>query len=233
MAIDRKAGYPLRRPYYPVDENADIQAGMVAFLTTVAGVVTATVAASGSVPIGTFWKDAETAFYRTTLETGTFDGNDQVLLRNSPVRGTAYIKVTNSGGGTVYTNGTDYTVNLSNGIVNRVAGGSITAGQAVIVWYTYSITARDMQRFGYGSNYDRIPDDTTGSGKIAIVEGWAHVWTDQYDTRQTYTLNAPLRSNAASLWTTQATTYPVCGRVIGLPTVSNPYLGVAQIPVAQ
>jgi len=209
---------------------------MVAFLSAIGGVTTATIAASGTIPIGTFWKDHETGFFKTTIQQGTFNATtNQLSLNGGNVRGTNFIKVTNATSGVVYVQGTDYTVNLNNGVVTRIlaaAGGTIPAAATIDVWYTYSLTAAQVQLFGVGANYDRSPDDTQGSGKIAVVEGWGHIWTDQFDVTQTYALNDSLRSNAASLWTTATTAFSICGRVIHVPTASNPWLGVNQIPVA-
>lgn len=233
MTINRRAGYAMRRPFWPVDPNASIQAGMVAFLRNIGGVATATVAASGTVPIGTFWKDAETGFFRTTVEQHSFAAAGTFSVNGGNFRGTAFVKITNSTNAITYTQGTDYTINTTSGVVTRVAGGTIVALQTVNVWYTYSITARDIQRFGTGSNYDRAPDDTQGSGKIAVVEGWAHIYTDQFDPTQTYNLNASLYPDANSRWTTNNLgTYSMIGRVIQTPSVASPFLGVNQIPVA-
>lgn len=231
MAIEKKRGYAYRRPFYAVDQNAFWSAGQIAFLATDAsGNTVATTAPSGTVPIGTFWKDHNLTYFRSTVEEGTFDANDQIALMKGNVYSTSFIKVTSHPAGTVYTQGLDYSVSTTNGIVTRLGGGSITAGDTVEIWYGYIILANAINYQG-GTNYDRVPDDTLGSGKIAVVEGWAHIYTDQYDPTQTYTLNATLRSDSASLWTTATTAYPICGRVISVPTADDPWLGVQQTTV--
>ena len=227
--IKKDRGYALRRPFYVVDPNAIINAGMVAFLADSNGTVVATTAASGTVPIGTFWKDHNLSYYKTTLESHTFDSNDEVLLNQGNIRSTSTIKVCDASG-VAYAYGTDYTVNTSNGIVVRDSGGSISSGETVTVWYEYNITASEIMYKG-GVNYDRIPDDTLGSSKISVVEGWSHIYTDQFDVTQTYVLNASLRSNSLSLWTTEVTSYPICGKVILVPTVDFPFLGIQQTTV--
>jgi len=230
MALNKTKGYPFNRPFYKVDTNVQWSAGQVAFLVRSGGENVVTTAASGTVPIGTFWKDHELTYRRSTVESGTFDSNDQIQLKHANVRGTSYIKVTDSSG-TEYTHGTDYTLNTNNGIVGRVGGGSISASESVIIWYEYTIPADEIGYSG-GTNYTQSADDTTGSNRCAIVEGFAHIWTDQYDVTQTYTLSAALRPDANSKWTSATNSYPVCGRVISVPTVSDPWLGVAQIAVA-
>jgi hypothetical protein len=238
--IDKKNGYAYDRPFYPVDTNVQIWAGMVAFLATNAsGVTVATTAASGTVPIGTFWKDNALSYIRSTIESGTFSAAGIITLKKGNVLSTGNIKVTNAAGTTVYTQGVDYTVTLANGVVTRLAGGAIAALATVVVWYSYTLQNAqvywDNVSTGYtaaGQNYDRQPDDTLGSGKIAVAEGDAKIYTDSYDVAQTYTLNAPLYSNTSSLWTSVAGTTSSCGRVIGVPTASYPFLGIQQITVA-
>ena len=238
--LDKKRGYAFDRPFYDVDTNVNIWGGMVAFLTTnAAGFAVATTAASGTVPIGTFWKDSSLSYVRTNIESGTFSVANIVTLSKGNVRGTGFIKVTNSAGTTVYTQGVDYTVSTTNGVVTRLAAGAITALATVLVWYEYNLQQTQVywdnvstQYTAAGQNYDRQPDDTLGSGKITVAEGDAKIYTDQYDVNQTYTLNAPLYSNAASLWTTVAGYTSACGRVLSIPTANDPFLGVQQITVA-
>ena len=238
--LDKKRGYAYDRPFYNVDTNVNIWAGMVAFLATNAsGVTVATTAASGTVPIGTFWKDSALSYIRSTIETGTFSAANTINLSKGNVLGTTFIKVTNAAGTTIYTQGVDYTVATANGVVTRLGGGSIPALGNVVIWYTYTLQTTQVywdnvstQYTAAGQNYDRQPDDTLGSGKITIAEGDAKLYTDQYDVNQTYTSNAPLYSNNLSQWTTVAGYTSVCGRVIKVPTANDPFLGLQQITVA-
>jgi hypothetical protein len=237
--LDKKAGYAYYRPFYNVDTNAQIYAGMVAFLATSGTTTVATVAASGTVPIGTFWKDRANVYVRSTVESTTFSATTGLAtLQKGNVLSTASIKVTDTSGTVVYTQGLDYTVNTVNGLLQNLAGTGIAAGATVIVWYNYSILATQIYwdnvstKWSSGSNYDRQPDDTQGSGKITVAEGDAKIYTDMYDVTQTYTLNHWLRPDANSLWTTAVTGYSICGRVIQVPTTGNPFLGVQQIMVA-
>lgn len=228
-----KRTYAENRVSHTVDPNAQIRSGMVAFLGTYNGVSVATVAASGEMPIGTFWKDHDLSYIRSIVENGTFDANNVLTLSQGNVRSTAKIKVTSSTG-TVYTQGVDYTVNITSGVVTRVGGAGITALATVVIWYEYSILASDISYKG-GTNYDRVPDDTLGGdGLITVVEGWAHIFTDQYDVAQNYTVGASLRADANSLWTTATglTMSSIVGTVLAIPTVSSPWLGVRQLPVA-
>jgi hypothetical protein len=237
--LDKKRGYAYDRPFYPVDTNVNIWAGMVAFLATSGGVTVATTAASGTVPIGTFWKDSALTYVRSTIESGTFSAANTINLSKGNVLGTTFIKVTSATGATVYTQGVDYTVSTANGVVTRLGGGTIPALGTVSIWYNYVLQSTQVywdnvstQWTAAGQNYDRQADDTLGSGKITVAEGDAKLYTDQYDVNQTYTLNAPLYSNNLSQWTTVAGFTNACGRVLSVPTANDPFLGVQQITVA-
>jgi hypothetical protein len=242
--IDKQRGYHSNRPSHVVDTTVDIVAGMLAFLATnAAGVVVATTAASGTVPIGYFWKDRSSSFRRSTIESRAFSTvTGTINLFKGNVFASTSIRVTNVAGTTAYVQGTDYTVAIANGVITRVAGGTIAAGQTVVVWYEYTVTVSNLAHENVstrwstfsGQNYDHGTDDTLGPGQIAVVEGDAKLWTDQYDVTQVYTLNAPLYSNARSLWSVAVSaTYPICGRVISIPTAADPWLGIDQIRVPQ
>lgn len=239
--LDKKRGYAYYRPFYAVDANVNIMAGMVAFLATNAvGVTVATTAASGTVPIGSFWKDRSSGFVRTFVESTTFGATTNILtLLKGNVSATGAIKVQNAAGTVTYTQGTDYAVTLVNGVVTRIGTGAIAAGATVLVTYSYNVTVGQEHwdnvstQWSSGVNYDRQADDTLGSSRITIAEGDAKVYTDQYDTQANYALNNPLYSDAASLWTSNAAAAvtSICGRVISVPTASDPFLGLDQIRV--
>jgi len=235
--LDKKRGYAYTRPFWNVDPNVNIQAGMIAFLTTSGGVVVATTAASGTVPVGTFWKDRSNGFVRSTIENLTFNTNNIVTASKGNFLSTGNVRVANTAGTTVYNQGTDYTVTTANGVITRIVGGSISASQTVMVSYLYTVSSTGVYwdnvstKWSTGWNYDRQPDDTLGSSKITLVTGDAILFTDQYDVNQTYTLNQQLYANAASQWTNQAGTTSSCGRVVQVPTAADPWLGVQQVTV--
>jgi len=235
--LDKKRGYAEHRPFYAVDPNAGVMAGMIAFLTTnAAGVVVATTAslASGGHPIGTFWKDRDASFVRTTVESGTFVAAGTLSLARGNVHSASMIKVTSDTGNVVYTQGLDYSVSLTNGVITNLGVG-IAALATVIVWYAYDVLAGQEHsdlvstQWSTGVNYDRVANDTLGSGEITVVEGDATLYTDQYDVNQTYTLNATLYADTNSLWSTAVGANQPCGYVVSVPTANDPFLGVKQI----
>lgn len=237
--LDKKRGYADYRPFYTVDTNAQINAGMVAFLATnAAGVTVATTAASGTVPIGTFWKDRAAGWLRTNIESRTFNALGIITVSKGNILTTATVKVTNAAGTVTYTQGVDYSVTTANGVITRIGGGAIAALATVVVWYQYTLTGAQIywdnvstRYTATGQNYDRQPDDTLGSGEITIAEGPAHLFTDQYDVTATYTLNHELYSDINSLWTPIAGYTNACGRIIKVPTANDPFLGVQQITI--
>lgn len=239
MSLDKKRGYAYNRPFYAVDTNVNIQSGMVAFLATnAAGVTVATTAASGTVPIGTFWKDRAASYIRNWMDSLTFNANNIITVTKGNIQSTANVRVTNAAGTTTYNQGVDYSVNTVSGVITRIAAGAITAAQTVLVTYRYNVQAGTEEwenastQWSTAQNYDRAANDTLGSARITIVEGDAKLFTDQYDPTRTYTLNAVLRSDAASLWTPAAGISNPCGRVIKVPTANDPFLGLDQIRVA-
>lgn len=238
--LDKKRGYAYDRPFYTVDENVNIQAGMVAFLATnAAGAVIATTAASGSVPIGTFWKDSAVSFVRSTVEVQSFNANGILTVQHANIVSSALGVVTNVAGTVTYVDGVDYSVSLTNGVLTRIPGGAIPALATVIVRYRYTVPSgqehweHGSTQWSTGFNYDRQANDTLGSGKITVAEGDAQLYTDQYVVTDTFTLNAQVKSSAGSLWTLNASAGvgSACGRVVKIPSAADPFLGVAQIRV--
>jgi hypothetical protein len=239
--LDKKRGYAFHRPFYTVDTSVNIQSGMVAFLgTDNAGnpiATTASSAATAMTPIGTFWKDAAVQYVRSWVEEGTFNANDVIFLSKGNIHSASEIKVTNLDGSVTFTQSVNYSATLANGVITRMAG--ISAGATLVIWYTYNVLAgkefweNSATKDSTGSNYDRQANDTLGSGKITVVEGDATLFTDQYDVNQTYILNAELRSDINSKWTTASGggTSSVCGIVRKVPTASDPFLGLAQVRV--
>lgn len=243
--LDKKNGYADHRPFYPVDPNASIQSGMIAFMIEdVNGnpmVTTAANTASGSmVPIGTFWKDASAQYVRTWGENVTFDTNNLATFSKGNFHSLSELRVCNLAQTVDYTQALDFNAVAVNGILTRLGGGSIGALATVTVFATYNVMAgQEWQenvstQWTNGSTMDRLANDTLGSGKITIAEGIATLYTDQYDVTQTYKLGDTLRCNADSKWTNLPAgtgLSSACGRVIKVNTATNPFLGLEQIRV--
>lgn len=81
----------------------------------------------------------------------TFDAQDQIQL---PVGNLSNLSVAPVGGGSAYAAGTDYTVDAINGIITRLASGTIAAGAAVLVSYA---CADIVTAIAGGSPYPTAP----------------------------------------------------------------------------
>lgn len=138
-------------------------------------------------------------------------------------------------GGTVYVGGgTDYTVNLGNGTVTRVALGAIPDGATVYVTFTYALVDADFQfdgRFWQNQDVDRTAFQ---DGRITIITDWARLFTVEWTTGtgvvagSSFALTgatSKLYCSAEGKFTNVAGTDFV-GRVYQLPTATDPYMGV-------
>ena len=152
-------------------------------------------------------------------------------------------RVTNLAGTTTYVKNTDYTINYTNGqiaIVDEGAQGAsgysgysgphggITDGQVVKVSYTYQLSTLELQTVR-GMNYVNSADDTMGSGYITVIQNYAVVYTDQFDTSVAYAPGASLYvagGDKAGLFTTDTSSGVKYGKVLKAPTPDDPFLGV-------
>jgi len=137
------------------------------------------------------------------------------------------VRVTSYDGATVYVEGTDYTVNYVNGQVARIDTGSIPDGATVLVSYRYYATDVELDQL-YGRNWMNTLDDTMHVGKITVIQDFAVVYTDQYDTTVGYTVGGDLYITANGRVTSNnaggsATKVGICVKV---PTVDDPFLGI-------
>ncbi len=134
--------------------------------------------------------------------------------------------VTNAAG-TPWTNAADYVINKTNGTIHRTdPGSSIPSGATVYVTYRYNLTTKDLVYAG--RNYMNLLDDTLGSGKITVIQDYAVLFIDQFDTSKAYAT-----SGATSLLTVDAGKFrPATGsevvvaKVIAVPTASDQLLGI-------
>ena len=205
-----------------VDPNTTFQAGQIASYDANGA---ATLATSATNPVGVFKWDKTSSKYAvsareavTVVAYATAYNFDHANVSSVLVEDLA---------GTDYTEGagSDYTINTTNGTITTTASGttSITAGETVYVTYTYEMTAADKEQAGV--NFFNSNDDTQGSNKITMLQGGWRVYTDQFETDQNYAMNAQLYVSANGKFTSDALTYKV-GRVVSIPTASDPFLGV-------
>ncbi len=228
MAIDKSRSRAPQRPFYAVDPSVSFDAGMVAALVMGSAGPMATLAGAGSagVPLGIFWNGKNTVFNKTEVnEPVSFHtGNVQNLKHADIYNGS--VRVTNVPGTVVFAEGADYIISYINGTITRM--GTIPAGGQCVITYGYIVRQADLQF--YGANYDRIPDDTIGSGKITVIEGWSQLWIDVFETQTAYQLNEVLGHNALGMITNIAP-LSTFAKVISVPSANDPWLGIEQTTV--
>ena len=202
-----------------VDANATFEAGMVAQYASDGEVVVS----DGTNPCGVFkWNKTSQIYGIVAREAVTLTGTTASNLDHANV---SSVKVENSAG-TNYLVTTDYTVSTTNGTVTRVGGGGIASGETVYVTYTYQKTEAEMNRDG--KNFLLNNDDTQGSNRITIIQGFSTIYTDKYDTSLDYTVGSSVyvRSDGYFTATDYGTVFGPFGKVVSVPTASDPYLGI-------
>ncbi len=205
-----------------VDPNTNFQAGQIASYDANGA---ATLAGSATNPVGIFKADkASTVYAVSAVEAVTVVALETAYNFNHA--NVTSVLVDNLAGDP-YTEGagSDYVLNLTNGTITTTASGTtnITTGETVYVTYTYEMTAADKEQEGV--NFFNSNDDTQGSGKITMLQGGWRIHTDQFETDQNYAMNAQLFVSANGKFTSETLTYHF-GRVVSIPTASDPYLGV-------
>jgi hypothetical protein len=157
----------------------------------------------------------------TIVLTGTTPAN---LTHGSLETGSE--RVTNLAGTAVYVKDTDYTINYTNGQIARVGNGNIPNGATVLVSYRYYASDVELDQL-YGRNWMNTLDDTMLVGKITVIQDFAVIYTDQYDTTVGYTVGDDLyitdNGRVTSDSSGEATRVGICVKV---PTVDDPYLGI-------
>jgi hypothetical protein len=218
--------------------------GMVATI----GPTGLTVAGTTGWPFGIFMGNHQNAMTRAIYGeiygpidySGVGGATPSVTLTHSNLVAGAYIVFA---GSTVLTPGTDYTLNTSTGILTAVASGRLDShsasyanGGMISINYRYNMTVAELNGFldnkgqviggpGMANNFDEV----LVSGETTVAFDGNIIYTDQYDTSINWTsaLNAQLFSNANSQLTTVNTGGQIqVGRVIALPTATQPWLGI-------
>ena len=145
------------------------------------------------------------------------------------------VVVRTSAGGAAITAAGDYTLNATNGTLTwDAAPTEVADGDTVFVTFTFDLTQNDYQFQGLNF-FNRLNDvDSISEGRLTVVKAPSIIFTTQFDTAQTYTLtgtgsNLYCGGDTAGLeglFTNVSTEGAYVGRVIQLPTASDPYLGV-------
>lgn len=179
------------------------------------------------------WNHA-TALYAAVVD-------EAIVLTGTTASNLAHPTVSNvkvssaaGGAGSDYTLTTDYTVNATNGTVTRAGGGSITSGSTVYVAYTFQITAADLLQLQGQNFWNNVDEVSQADGRCTVITDATIIFTSQYDTTRTYTLTstgsnlyACTTGGKAGLFTNDSGAGSLkVGRVLQVPTASDPFLGV-------
>jgi len=165
------------------------------------------------------WNKATAVFGTVTSEAVVLTGVTAHALKHPLV---AAVLVTNLAG-VAYTVTTDYTANLTNGTVTRVALGGIADGETVLVSYRFAAQTGDLDF--QGRNFFNFLDDTAAAqGRLVVLEGPAKVFTAAYDTSLVYAVGDVLKCGADG-YVTKTGAGDVVGKVIQPPSATDPYLG--------
>lgn len=209
---------------YVADPAATWRAGSVVTQNAAGQVVPAT--NTGTMLGIVKWNKATSLVAAKVDEQVTLVGTTAVALR-FPNISNVRVASQAQGGGTVYVNVTDYTLNLTNGTITRVGGGAIADGQTVFVTYTYQISSTDLIQ-AHGQNFWNSVDEVSyADNRVTVITDAEVLYSSQYDTTRTYTMGQALYSSSAGLITNDSNSgaAPPVGRVFQVPSASDPYLG--------
>lgn len=225
--------------HYLANTSASFRSGMLVQLNSSQEVIVC----DGTEPLGFARYDKTTTLYETVVDeyiqlTGTTATNLAHSNLYDPSGGASPSKAVTvasaaQGGGTVYTEVTDYVVNVTNGTITRNGAGAITSGGYVYVTYIYQLTAAQIQR--NGNSFTNSTDVVTQWGeKVSIATGPGYVFTTAYDPNVQYTVNKALHAgtsgNGLSGYVTDSTHGTAfIGNVYQIPSASDPYLGIKYI----
>jgi hypothetical protein len=226
--IDTKKSRVEQRPFFRVDPTATWEAGQVATLARVGGIDVVKVCGATDVPLGIFWRPKAVTLTEAVKEKVILSGTDWVNLSHGNIDSASEL-VTDASEATSYTKGTDYDINYTNGLIKRLAAGAIPDGATVVVTYRRKLTAEEIAMMP--QRFERVPDATLASGMVTVIMGHAIIYTDQFDTSRLYNLNDVLRVNDdGRVSNDPALTGPVVGKVIAVPNVGYPLIGLELRP---
>src|SRR3990172_7859190 len=210
--------------FYEADPTAEFRAGMLV-ARNASGLI---IPCAGVKPMGVA-KWNKSLFLKAPVvgEAVVLPGVTAHNLKHANVEN---VRVT-SLAGAPYADPGDYSANTTNGTITRNGAGTIADGETVLVTYTFELSQRDLDF--QGRNFFNFVDDVSvNQNRITVINDWSLVFTTQYDTAITYTVNEALYAAGgvtaalAGLFTTDIAEGPYVGNVAQVPTATDPFLGV-------
>jgi hypothetical protein len=216
LAVEKRLGTD------PVDPNTTFEEGDLLQYSANGWAVSADATAEAIRGIAGLTK-ASVLYAAIIDEAVTLPAEDDVNLAHANIVDGSQ-KVTDETGDTTYEETTDYLFNDTNGIISRVATGSIEDGETVLVSYTYQRTEQEIEEeIGKGIRNDS--DETFGTGNVVVLQGNMTIATTRYDTSQAYVVNDVLYDNGDGLLTsTDGGSYVAVGHVKTPPTAADLFL---------
>lgn len=200
---------------------------------------------SGTKPVGILGEDRLTASLQQTSQVaeqvtiGSTVSTPIALSHDDVVAGS--YRLVRESDSAVFTEGSDFTINITTGVITFNSGGAHTpaAGDVIDVTYTFKLND-DFEKDFRGVNFKGATDDTEGSKKATVWKGHGEFETDQFVTANAYAIGELLRvtksghAMGAGLLTNESAganvAATVCARVEKVPTASDPFLGVEFVP---
>lgn len=142
------------------------------------------------------------------------------------------------GAGTTFAEGggNDYILVAAAGTIARDPASTIADGATVFVTYTFALQESDLEF--QGRNFFNFVDDVSitnagpsgSGGQITVIQDWSLIFGTQYDTSRVYAVNDDLHCGGATpalagLFTNNNGEGQLVGKVIQVPTASDPFLG--------
>jgi hypothetical protein len=230
MGVDRKRSVIKTDPgYYVAEPGETIRSGMVVSLNSSQRVIKSV----GTHVLGiALYNQTSTEYAMVVGEYIQLNGTTATNLAHAnlwnPTGAGGGVRVAAALTGAAYTETVDYTISYTNGTVTRAAMGGIADGAYVYVNYLYALTSADLDF--EGRNFWNLQDDVAiQDGKITVCQDQATIFTACYDASKTYAVNDKLYAGATadSLdgYVTTDNTGDYIGRVLQVPTASDPFLG--------
>jgi hypothetical protein len=116
-----------------------------------------------------------------------------------------------------------------------VALGGITDGATVYVTYTFALTSLQLSQQQGLNFWNGLDEVAQADDRVAVISAASMLFTAAYDTSVAYALNGNLYAATTNgkegLFTSSnAGSAVFVGRVLQLPTASDPYLGLRLNP---
>lgn len=160
------------------------------------------------------------AVHEEPIITGATAGEAVPLANANIVTGSVRVVLAADGS---HVSATNYEINHVNGTIVGTGVNAIPPSTAILVSYRYTLTTEEM--IVRGANYQNTHDDTMGSGRITVIQDYAIVYTDQYDTATAYSEGSSVFVTAAGVFGSTGVGGAV-GRIVETPSAANALLGI-------